>query len=140
MSKLMYVNKTQFAQLQGVLTEIFKKEFSECSAEDQKKILRAVNAKSIKDLLPKQPRVFCPYVKKAEKMRVLPYINLGTSTLDLCCSESTYYVPGYPIPGNLQVFGIQVDTPYFSNKNINDYQAERLLVNVMNAVKRELDK
>ena len=51
MSKLMYVNKTQFAQLQGVLTEIFKKEFSECSAEDQKKILRAVNAKSIKDLL-----------------------------------------------------------------------------------------
>ena len=58
MSKLMYVNKTQFAQLQGVLTEIFKKEFSECSAEDQKKILRAVNAKSIKDLLPKQPRVF----------------------------------------------------------------------------------
>ena len=56
MSKLMYVNKTQFAQLQGVLTEIFKKEFSECSAEDQKKILRAVNAKSIKDLLPTSRR------------------------------------------------------------------------------------
>jgi hypothetical protein len=139
MSKVIYVKKTSFEVIQEIIKRQFRRVFDSSSDDVQKVVLFGADVKSVDELLSREPRSYCPYVRRSEKLRIIPYISLGHITLDVCSYMNSYYVPGYVIPKNLQVIALQVDTPFFMNWRGSREVLKRFLIEVSNSVLKELN-
>jgi hypothetical protein len=139
MAKVINFKESSFDSVYRIIKEQIIKEYSNLSDDFKKHLLTPSNVKVLENIESVEPRSYCPYIIRSEDIRILPIIALGMTTLCLCCSINAYYVPGYPIPGQLKVKGLLIETPgYFSSWNHESY-AQRFFTTVALAVKKEIE-
>ena len=139
MAKFINFKESSFGLVYRILKEQIINAYSNLSDDFKKHLLTPSNVKVLENVESVEPRSYCPYIIRSEDVRILPIITLGMTTLSICCSINAYYVPGYPIPGQLKVKGLMIETPnYFSSWNQESY-IQRFFTTVALAVKKEIE-
>ncbi len=138
MAKVINFKESSFDSVFRIIKEQIIKEYSNLSDDFKKHLLTPSNVKVLENIEGVEPRSYSPYIIRSEDVRILPIITLGMTTLGICCSINAYYVPGYPIPGQLKVKGLMIETPnYFNSWNQESY-AQRFFTSIALAVKEEI--
>ena len=138
MAKFINFKESSFDLVYSIIKEQIINAYSNLTDDFKKHLLTPSNVKVLENIETVEPRSYCPYIIRSEDVRILPIITLGMTTLSICCSINAYYVPGYPIPGQLKVKGLMIETPnYFSSWNQESY-TQRFFTSIALAVKEEV--
>ncbi|MBR6907552.1 hypothetical protein IKN40_03485 [bacterium] len=139
MAKVINFKESSFDLVYGIIKEQVIKAYSNLSDDFKKHLLTPSNVKVLENIESVEPRSYCPYIIRSEDVRILPIITLGMTTLCICCSINAYYVPGYPIPGQLKVKGLMIETPHYFNSWNQESYALRFFTSIALAVKEEIE-
>lgn len=139
MAKVINFKESSFDLVYHIIKEQIIKAYSNLSDDFKKHLLTPSNVKVLENIESVEPRSYCPYIIRSEDVRILPIITLGMTTLALCCNINAYYVSGYPIPDQLKVKGLMIETPYSFNSWNQESYVQRFFTTVALAVKKEIE-